>query len=714
MNQQSDPSTRTAPRASAYPVLEGSFGKYQIVRVLGSGASGTVYLAEDSIFERSVALKVLHPRTNSPQDYRERFIREARSVAKIHHPHIVSVLDVNEIDGRPYIAMEWMLGGSAQQAMDERGRVPWQEATLWLVDACAAVATAHQAGMLHRDIKPGNLLLDGHGRVKLGDFGLVKLISDQDSNITQIGSPMGTPSFMSPEQCRSEILDEGSDIYSLGATYFALLTGKPPFQADTPLGVMFAHCSSEPPVLPADIEAHEALDQIIHRAMQKDPSKRFESVDELADTVGQLLGRPGLLQKGIRRPQRWIWWTSVAVGTLLLLSAITLHGWKEKETADLKHSSATPLSPPSSSTMPADTPVLVNPSSPTAGGLFPNLTTIAKHRGELIDLEFTSTGRYLVAIGTFGALAVWDPDVPEKWMRRMIDESNRSPKLHALALIPKRSVAVVGGEGPELVVWDFDKSKLLQRLPHKHGKVRSIDISPKGDRMMTGGDIGWNMWTITPDLQFEDQGEIEKGMLLVHSTRFSSVQDVIGGVSGNGIISLKSLRYPESDKAIRVQGQVISFAFGKTRCDLAYGLDRRRVYVGTSSNRLKPISLRGLPSNPLSLDYSPVRRQIAIGGDNGLVLIVDLDTEKRHLFNVGEDSRILVLRYSPDGETLAMGLGTGKLLSARLPNHRFDPPTPTRELVLDRLTNQLPTREDMQNSLGRLGTLLTLPAEEQP
>jgi WD40 repeat protein len=230
--------------------------------------------------------------------------------------------------------------------------------------------------------------------------------------------------------------------------------------------------------------------------------------------------------------------------------------------------------------------------------------------------------------------------------------------------------------------------------------------------MMTGGDIGWNMWNISADLQFEDKGPIEEGMLLVHSARFSTIQEVIGGVSGNGIISLKSLDYPDSNKTIRVDGQVISFAFGKTRCDLAYGVDRRMITVGTSSNRLKPITLRNLPSSPLCIEYSPIRRQLAIGGDSGTVLLVDLDSGNRFLFNIGETSRVLVLRYSPDGESLAIGTGVGKLFIAPLPNHRFDPPTPPKELALDRLTNQMPTAEELRNPLKRLQSLLPPAVEE--
>jgi WD40 repeat protein len=442
--------------------------------------------------------------------------------------------------------------------------------------------------------------------------------------------------------------------------------------------------------------------------MQKDPSKRFDSTSQLANTLGQLLGRPASAAREGRPPRRRFLWAIPAALVSAILLALTLPLPKKPK-----------LASPSSSKSVVD--VSATPASPAAkipdpnrGELFPNLNKIAQHRGELNDMEFTSSGRYIVSIGRTGALAVWDPAVPDKWMRRMVDEERRSEKLVAMAIIPKRSIAIVGGEGPELNVWDYDKGTLLHRLPHKHGKVRSIDISPKGDRMMTGGDIGWNMWTISPNLEFVDNGPIEEGMLLVHSVRFSTIQEVIGGVSGNGIISLKSLEYPESNKTIRVDGQVISFAFGKTRCDLAYGVDRRMITIGTSSNRLKPFSVRTLPANPLSLEYSPVRRQVAIGGDDGTVVLVDLDSGKRHIFNIGEISRILVLRYSPDGESLAIGTGAGKLFLAPLPNDRFEPPTPPKELALDRLTNQIPTQGEIRNPLKSLQSLLAPPVEDQP
>jgi serine/threonine protein kinase len=721
MSDPTDSSRLTFPKSHPDELLQGAFGKYELARVLGSGASGTVYLAHDPIFDRDVALKILRPRSPNRSYDRERFLREARSITRINHQHTVSVFDVNEIDGRPYIAMEWMQGGSAQQAIDERGAIPWAEATRWLIDACEAVASAHEAGMLHRDIKPGNILIDDAGRAKLADFGLAKLLSDPaDSTITYSGSPMGTPSFMSPEQCRSETLDESSDIYSLGATYFALLAGHPPYQADSPLGVMFAHCSSPVPEFSPGSSIPAPCGEIVRRAMQKNPAERFSSTREMRNALAELLGEPLQSPPRQRRPiaRRLAWGLSAASLAAVIAFA---WGWSSanktilppppaRESSTLPVSSLHPPAPPASPT--PSTPVAETPE------IFSNKVLVAQHKGQLNDLEFSPSGKYLFAAGSSGALAVWDPLQPEKTIRRLIDsdktKSDKGRGLLALATLPRKSIVVVGGESPELLVWEYNKGKLLQRIPHTHGKVRCIDISPKGDLMMTAGDVGWNMWKITDDLTFTDQGPIQEGMLLVHSARFSSVQPVIAGVSGNGIISLRSLEYPSSNRSIEVGDQVISFAFGKTRCDFAYGLNRRYVFAGSSSPRVTTSQFRGLLSNPLSLEFSPTRRQLAIGGENGTILFVDLDTGQRIPFSVGEDSRILVIRFAPDGNSVALGLGTGKIYYVPLPVERFGPPTPKSELALDLLAVNLPSKEQISRPLESLRSIFTHGAETKP
>lgn len=258
-------------------------GKYQLRTRLGKGGMGVVYLATDSRLQRDVAVKIL-PRTLASNPVAvKRFLREARVAASISHPSIVTIHDVDQINGQCFLVMELMTGGTAQDLL-QQGPLDWQEATRIIGDTCHGLAAIHEAGLIHRDIKPSNIMLAPQGVVKLADFGLAKLTdSTTDSKpLTVSNTILGTPQFMSPEQCQGDELDARCDLYSLGATYFALLTGAAPFPDPQPLQCMFAHCSTpvpdprnKRPDIPAECVA------IIMKAMAKKRADRFESAREM-------------------------------------------------------------------------------------------------------------------------------------------------------------------------------------------------------------------------------------------------------------------------------------------------------------------------------------------------------------------------------------------------------------------------------------------------
>ncbi len=258
-------------------------GKYQLKARLGKGGMGVVYLATDSRLKRDVAVKILPRSLASNPVAVKRFLREARVAASISHPSIVTIHDVDQINGQCFLVMELMTGGTAQDLL-QRGPLDWKEATRIIADTCHGLAAIHEAGLIHRDIKPSNIMLAPKGVVKLADFGLAKLTdSTTDSKpLTVSNTILGTPQFMSPEQCQGDELDSRCDLYSLGATYFALLTGAAPFPDPQPLQCMFAHCSTpvpDPRKQRSEIPA-ECVD-IIMKAMAKKRADRFESAREM-------------------------------------------------------------------------------------------------------------------------------------------------------------------------------------------------------------------------------------------------------------------------------------------------------------------------------------------------------------------------------------------------------------------------------------------------
>jgi Protein kinase domain/WD domain, G-beta repeat len=259
-------------------------GKYVLRRSLGAGAMGEVWEALDTVLERLVALKLL---TEAGGD-EEEHVREAAAAARVNHPNAVAVYDAASVEGRWYIAMELVPGPNAGQVVVDRGRLPWAEATRIARDAAAGLGAVHAAGLVHRDVKPGNILIAPDGTAKVADFGLAKRTTR--SGLTTVTGVVGTPHYMSPEQCWSELADARADVYSLGATYYTLLTGRPPYDGDSEMAVMYAHCNSPVPDPQAvATDAPIGCSAVVRRAMAKTPAERYASAEEMRAALDEVL-----------------------------------------------------------------------------------------------------------------------------------------------------------------------------------------------------------------------------------------------------------------------------------------------------------------------------------------------------------------------------------------------------------------------------------------
>ncbi|WLW53645.1 Stk1 family PASTA domain-containing Ser/Thr kinase [Streptomyces sp. YU58] len=267
-------------------------GRYQLRDLLGEGGMASVHLAYDAVLDRQVAIKTLHTELGREQAFRERFRREAQAVAKLTHTNIVSVFDTgeDELDGTtmPYIVMEYVEGrplGSVLNAdVQQYGAMPADKALKITADVLAALEISHEMGLVHRDIKPGNVMMTKRGVVKVMDFGIARAMQSGVTSMTQTGMVVGTPQYLSPEQALGRGVDARSDLYSVGIMLFQLVTGRLPFDADSPLAIAYAHVQEEP-VAPSSINRSlpPAVDALVARALKKNPNERFPSAEAMRD-----------------------------------------------------------------------------------------------------------------------------------------------------------------------------------------------------------------------------------------------------------------------------------------------------------------------------------------------------------------------------------------------------------------------------------------------
>jgi eukaryotic-like serine/threonine-protein kinase len=394
--------------------LEGRIldGRYRLGSLLGVGGMARVYLASDRVLERQVAVKVLSPPYAQDPVFVERFRREARSAASLSHPNIVAVFDSGSDAGEHYLVMEYVAGQSLAELLADQGRLAPRRAAELGVEVCAALAAAHAQGLVHRDVKPANVLVGAEGRVKVADFGIVKAAATV--TLTGNGTVLGTAAYLSPEQAQGGPVDARSDLYSLGCVLYELVTGAPPFGSgadSSPVAVATRHLH-QPPEPPSahNPQVDASLDAVVLTALAKDPARRYQSASELQAALERVLagdavaagpGRPGAAavpteplpglpaRTGVlaattgpavrdagRRPG-WPRWALAVAGLALGLGLVAAVLWPDGASTPTRGETgptAAPATSASSTTIPGSTTPAV--SAPGVEAALANLTAV--------------------------------------------------------------------------------------------------------------------------------------------------------------------------------------------------------------------------------------------------------------------------------------------------------------------------------------------------
>jgi serine/threonine-protein kinase len=309
--------------------------RYEIEELVGHGGMSSVYKARDSLLERHVALKILHEQYSADEDFVERFKREARSVAQLQHPNIVTVIDRGEEDGRQFIVFEYIDGENLKEHVVRKGRLDAREALEIALEVAHGLAFAHDQGLVHRDVKPQNILLNGDGRAKVTDFGIARSV-DVDG-MTQTGTVLGTSNYIAPEQASGQRVDAHSDVYALGVVLYELLAGELPFPGESFVAVAMKHMHEPAPNL-LDVRGDVPLRvaAAVDRALEKDPEQRFPTMDAFAAELEACLAEldqpdgeatmviPSAQRATKRRKQVSRWPIGIALLALLAVAGIVI------------------------------------------------------------------------------------------------------------------------------------------------------------------------------------------------------------------------------------------------------------------------------------------------------------------------------------------------------------------------------------------------------
>jgi eukaryotic-like serine/threonine-protein kinase len=528
------------------------FGKYEILGVQGQGAMGTVYKARDPILEREVALKTVSPALLAGKHTLARFQREARAAAKLQHPNIVTIFELGEERGTHYIAMELVEGMELGEAMVPVDRFPLEQKVRMMVDVCRALDFAHKMGIVHRDVKPANIRLTAGGVIKILDFGIARL---DDSNLTQTGMVLGTPSYLSPELLMGEKVDHRADMWAVGVILYEMLSGRRPFESETITTLVHKIVYEPLPSLEATLRLPPALVAVTTRALEKDPTRRFATLGEMAGALLAAIGatpvpetplEPIVRKRGYERnfaeARRLLVDDDLSGALAAARRAQALDPARTGIVALVKviqerlASAATVERPPQPPVPPAaptsrTRPVVPRETPPEAPAglpvsLRPLDSAVLRAQGAAAlhdhgafgeppptqEVALSPVADVLAVAGTDGAIRLWD--LRSRTRTRVLrtelhQRSGHDAAALALAFSPDGALLASAHVDGEVHLWDMTRGEALPiRLRHD-GPAAALAFSPDGATLATGSlDANLRLWDVGAAVAGEARREL--------------------------------------------------------------------------------------------------------------------------------------------------------------------------------------------------------------
>jgi serine/threonine protein kinase len=483
------------------PDLIGQYlGRYHILDQLGEGGMATVYKAFDTRLEREVALKVILQEKQHSEKFLKRFEREARTLAKLTHPNIVKVLDSGEHKGLPFIVMEYIQGNTLKQKLGKP--MPWHKAAQLLVPIARALAYAHERNIIHRDVKPANILLSETGESMLSDFGVSKFLEDEDDTVdlTGTGVGVGTPAYMAPEQGLGKSVDSRVDIYALGIIFYELITGRRPYQADTPMAIMLKKVTDPLPrpkkIIP---DLPTSIEQVLLKALAKAPDNRYQECSAFADALEKIAkGEKLTLEDSLKPTQtlkikRWLPW--VAGGSLLLVIciggiALASYLWSnfQSKKPDEKVTNGEKTPTVIVQQLPVNAPVI----TPTST-LIPTMT----------DTPDEPWGKIVLTCQLFNdenrnQICIMNADGSEY---RQLTSDNHVDHLYPSLAPNGQSIVYISKKTGKDEIFEMDLQGNATQLTYNIGELNGPEISPNGQKIVFANEVDYyiSIWIMDRD-----------------------------------------------------------------------------------------------------------------------------------------------------------------------------------------------------------------------
>jgi WD40 repeat protein len=680
---QSLAATRSDPTLDALPASERAFAfldpsdepeylgqidRFRIVELVGRGGMGMVFRAYDACLQRTVAIKVLDPQYAKNELARTRFIREARAAAGLAHENVVIIHHVECIEETDlsFIVMQYVKGRSLQDRLDEGGPIPVREAVRIAAATAAGLAAAHANGLIHRDIKPGNILIEqGSGRVLLTDFGLARLT--EDVKLTQTGFVAGTPLYMSPEQARGEEVDHRSDLFSLGSVLYTMLSGTPPFKGNSPFTVLRNVTDGKPrPIDEVNPAVPHSVAAVVDRLLEKNPRNRFADAAEAAQAVNAELAKlppEPVVTTTSRRSSRSVpryvrsWWRrnspallGVVVGLLiplLFLEATGLTRWTILGQRGLPTTPDTlPLAAPADEADVAPRYVLPHGDGPvwsvafgpkngpiataTEGGtvkFWDSQTGAARGvlhaRSPVWAIAFSPDGARLATATDDGFVRLWDVATKAE---TGVDFKHQFA-VRAVAFSPDGSKIVSGTRNGAVQIWDAESGKRIHGTAgHETGAAMAVAFSPDGKLVASSGsDKTVRLWNVVDGSPL---ATLSGHTGPVYSVAFHPSAPVVASAGWDHTIRLWDLTRSEQVKLIEVHpDDVWSVAFGPAgRHLVSGGQDRMAKWVDTDSGTTRKV-FRGPTAtiHAVAIGQTTTGLLIAAGSRDGSVRVWDVE-----------------------------------------------------------------------------------------